>query len=146
MKYHRLPLQSLEEFLQRQTRQRVDEFQILGPAALGLLAAAALDQAELLKIAMKAVGLGIESDLLLPRKAREVIPEGGFPCDQGSAMKVAVVGISPAWRARGSRTSVLPSVGIVTKGPPASGATSVKATSGTSVGIPWSGNSLRSGW
>ena len=142
----RLPLEGGEEFLKRQPRQGIDQAQIGGKSGLGLLAPSALDEAELLKVAVQAVGLGVESDLCLRRETVEIVPESGVPGDQGSAMKVAVVGRSPAWRARGSRTSVLPSVGMVTKGPPASGATSVKATSGTSVGMPSRGNSLRSGW
>ena len=48
-------------------------------------------------------------------------------------------------RDRGSRVARVPPV-EATNGPPSSGAGAVKATSGTSLGRPASGNSLRSGW
>ena len=48
-------------------------------------------------------------------------------------------------RTRGSRAIASLPPATVTKGPPASGAGSVNATSGSSVGLPASGKSLRSG-
>ena len=52
---------------------------------------------------------------------------------------------SSAGRARGSR-SCEKGAGLVTNGPPSSGALAVKAISGISVGKPSRGKSLRSGW
>ena len=141
----RFPLEGVEELLHGQGCKRVDQAKIGRMSALGILTPPALDETKFLKIAVQTVGLGVEGDFGLPGQGREIVPERGVAGDQGSAMKVAFVGISPASRARGSLTSVLPSVGIVTKGPPARGAVSVKATSGTSVGKPPRGNSLRSG-
>ncbi len=48
-------------------------------------------------------------------------------------------------RERGSRSLVVAVVGLVTKGPPSSGARFEKATSGISLGLPASGKSLRRG-
>jgi hypothetical protein len=48
-------------------------------------------------------------------------------------------------RARGSRSLVPESVGAVTNGPPASGATALNATSGISLGFPSNGKSFRNG-
>jgi hypothetical protein len=47
--------------------------------------------------------------------------------------------------ARGSASTVPQEPGLVTNGPPSSGATPVKATSGISLGLPARGKSLRSG-
>ena len=49
-------------------------------------------------------------------------------------------------RARGSRSPAVITPGRVVKGPPAVGAFSVKATPGSSVGLPATGKSLRRGW
>ena len=48
-------------------------------------------------------------------------------------------------RARGSRSFVVAVLGMVTNGPPSSGALSEKATSGMLLGNPSSGNSFRNG-
>ena len=117
--------------------QRIDEEKSVG--------AGDLQKADLFTVAVQAVRLGIESDDLVRveavREVRQLVRRG----DQGSAMKACSGGSSPARRARGSRTSVVPSTGAVTNGPPARGAGSVKATSGTSLNLPSRGKSLRSG-
>ncbi|MEY5015999.1 MAG: hypothetical protein RIS92_2357 [Verrucomicrobiota bacterium] len=48
-------------------------------------------------------------------------------------------------RERGSRSLVVAVVGLVTKGPPSSGARFEKATSGMSLGRPARGKSFRKG-
>ena len=118
-------------------RQRIDEEEAVGRTDL--------HEADFFAVAVQAVRFGIESDDLVRveagREVRQLFRRG----DQGSAMKACSGGRSPARRARGSRTSVVPSTGAVTNGPPARGAGSVKATSGTSLNLPSRGKSLRSG-
>ena len=128
----------IKEGLEVEIGEGIDE-----PVALG---AAELDQADLFKIAMKAVCLGVDGDALLAVEFFDKILERLLVSDQGSARNFSGEGISPAWRARGSRTWVVPSVGIVTNGPPASGAGSLNATPGISVVLPSRGKSFLSGW
>ena len=63
-----------------------------------------LNETDLLKIAMEAVGLSIYGDTLTAREHGHEIREGFLFGDQGSAMNFSGITRSPAWRALGSRT------------------------------------------
>ena len=118
--------------------QRVDEEEAVGRTDL--------HEADFFAVAVQAVGFGIDADDRVRVEAGGEVRELFRRGDQGSAMKACSGEGSPARRARGSRTSVVPSTGAVTNGPPPRGAGSVKATSGTSLNLPSRGKSLRRGW